>query len=49
MGQVVLLAESGKVLEVGPVGAEGGGGFGGVNVGSCPFDQVLEVGGPRGQ
>ena len=49
VGQVVPLAEPGEILEVGPVGAQGGGGFGGVNVGSGSFDQVFEVGGPCGQ
>jgi len=49
MGQVVLLAESGKVLEVGPVSAQCGGGFGGMNVGSSLFNQVFEVGGAYGQ
>ena len=45
-GQMVLLAESGEILEVGAVGAEGCGGFGGVNVGSRFFDQFFEIGGP---
>ena len=43
VGQVVLLAEPGEVLEVGAVRVEGGGGFGGVNVGSGLLDQVFEV------
>jgi len=49
MGQIVLLAESGEVLEVGPVSEQGGGGFGGVNKGSRLFYQVFEAGGPHGQ
>jgi hypothetical protein len=48
VGQVVPLAEPGEVLEVGPVGAQGGGGFGGVNVGSGLLDEVFEAGGPCG-
>ena len=49
MGKVVPLAEPGEVLEVGPIGAQGGGGFGGVNVASRLFDQIFEVGGKHGQ
>ena len=49
MGQVVFLAESGEVLEVGAVGAHGGRGFDGVNIGSRLLDQFFEAGRPRGQ
>ena len=45
----MLHAEPGEVLEVGSVGAQSGGGFGGVNVGSRLFDQIFEVGGACGQ
>ena len=48
VGQVVLHAEAGEVLEVGPAGSQGGGGFGRVNVGSRVFDQIFEVGGACG-
>ena len=48
VGQVVLHAEAGEVLEVGPVSAQCGGGFGRVNVGSRVFDQIFEVGGACG-
>ncbi len=43
VGQVVFLAEPDKVLEVRPVGAQGGGRFGGLNVGSCLFNEVLDA------
>lgn len=49
VGQVVLHAEAGEVLEVGPVGAQSGGGLGSVDVASRLFDQIFEVAGPRGQ
>jgi len=45
----MLLAEPGEILEVGPVGAQSGGRFGGVNKGSRLFDQVFEARGPHGQ
>jgi len=48
-GAGCALAEPGEVLEVGPVGAQCGGGFGGMNVGSGLLDEVFEVGGPRDQ
>ena len=47
--QGVPVAEPGEVLEVGAIGAQGGGGFGGVNIGSGLFDQFFEAGGQRGQ
>ena len=48
MRKVVLYAESGEVLEVGPVGTQGGVSFCGVNVASRLFDKFFEVGGGRG-
>ena len=45
----VKMVATDEVLEVGAVGAQSGGGLGGMNVGSGLFDQFFEAGSPRGQ